>query len=75
VKDFRGVSRTAFDGSGNYSLGLEEQIAFPEIDYDKIDKIRGLQVNITMQSKSDAESFRLLELLGMPFMKPELEQN
>ena len=75
VKDFRGVSRTAFDGSGNYSLGLEEQIAFPEIDYDKIDKIRSLQVNITMQFKSDAESFRLLELLGMPFMKPELEQN
>lgn len=73
VKDFRGVSRTAFDGSGNYSLGIEEQIAFPEIDYDKIDKIRSLQVNVTMQSKSDKESFRLLELLGMPFAKPEEE--
>ncbi len=71
VKDFRGVSRTAFDGHGNYSLGIEEQIAFPEVDYDKIDKIRSLQVNITMKSKSDAESFRLLELLGMPFMKVE----
>ncbi|HCC84900.1 MAG TPA: 50S ribosomal protein L5 [Candidatus Pacebacteria bacterium] len=76
VKDFRGVSRTAFDGQGNYSLGLEEQIAFPEIDYDKIDKIRSLQVNITLKSQSQAESFRLLELLGMPFMKvAEIEKN
>jgi large subunit ribosomal protein L5 len=75
VKDFRGVSRVAFDKAGNYSLGLEEQIAFPEIDYDKIDKIRSLQVNITMQSSGMAESFRMLELMGMPFMKPEEKQN
>lgn len=71
VKDFRGVSRTAFDGQGNYSLGLEEQIAFPEIDYDKIDRIRSLQVNITCRSKSDKETYRMLELMGMPFAKEE----
>lgn len=71
VKDFRGVSRKAFDGRGNYSLGIEEQIAFPEIDYDKIDRIRSLQVNITCNSKSDAETFRLLELMGMPFAKAD----
>jgi large subunit ribosomal protein L5 len=71
VKDFRGVSRKAFDGRGNYSLGIEEQIAFPEIDYDKIDRIRSLQVNITCASKSDKETFRLLELMGMPFAKEE----
>lgn len=71
VKDFRGVSRTAFDGQGNYSMGVEEQIAFPEISYDAIDKIRSLQVNIVMSSKSNQESFRLLELLGMPFEKEE----
>ncbi len=75
VKDFRGVSRKAFDGKGNYSLGLEEQIAFPEIDYDKIDRIRSLQVNITCKSKSDAETYRLLELLGMPFAKEEDKKN
>lgn len=71
VKDFRGVSRTAFDGQGNYSLGIEEQISFPEIEFDQIDKIRPLQVNIVTTSNSDAQSFRLLELLGMPFAKEE----
>lgn len=71
VKDFRGVSRTAFDGHGNYSLGLEEQIVFVEIDYDKIDNIRGLQVNIITSAENDEQSFRLLELLGMPFEKEE----
>ncbi|MGD9129469.1 MAG: 50S ribosomal protein L5 [Candidatus Woesebacteria bacterium] len=69
VKDFRGVSRTAFDGQGNYSLGLEEQIVFPEINYDKIERIRSLQVNIVSSTKKDKEALRLLELLGMPFEK------
>lgn len=71
VKDFRGVSRKAFDGQGNYSLGLEEQIVFPEVDYDKIDRIRGLQVNIITTNKSDAETMKLLELIGVPFEKED----
>jgi large subunit ribosomal protein L5 len=71
VKDFRGISRTAFDGQGNYSLGLEEQIVFPEIDYDKIESIRSLQINIVTSTKNDKESFRMLELLGFPFEKEE----
>jgi large subunit ribosomal protein L5 len=71
VKDFRGVSRTAFDGRGNYSLGIEEQISFPEIEFDQIDRIRPLQVNIVTSNKNDKETFRLLELLGMPFTKEE----
>ena len=74
VKDFRGVSRTAFDGQGNYSLGLEEQIVFVELDYDKIDSVRSLQVNIVTDGESDEQSFRLLELLGMPFIKEEKEE-
>lgn len=75
VKDFRGVSRTAFDGQGNYSLGIEEQISFPEIEFDQIDKIRPLQVNIVTTAKENAEAFRLLELLGMPFAKEEEKVN
>lgn len=71
VKDFRGISRTAFDGQGNYSLGLEEQIVFPEINYDEIDSIRGLQINIITSTKDDAQAYQLLELLGMPFEKEE----
>ena len=71
VKDFRGTSKTAFDGQGNYSLGLEEQIIFPEIEYDKIEKIRGLQVNIVTNTKSNEEAQELLKLLGMPFEKEE----
>ena len=69
VRDFRGVSRTAFDGSGNYSLGIKEQTVFPEIDYNKIDKIRGLQVNIVTTAKTDQEAFKLLELVGLPFSR------
>jgi len=69
VKDFQGVSRKAFDGHGNYNLGLEEQIVFPEINYDLINQVRGLQVTIVTSSNNDQESFRLLELLGMPFEK------
>ena len=74
VKDFRGVSRSAFDGQGNYSLGLEEQIVFVEIDYDKIDSIRGLQINIITDTDNDQHAFRLLELLGMPFEKEETKE-
>jgi large subunit ribosomal protein L5 len=69
VKDFQGVAKKAFDGHGNYNLGLEEQIVFPEINYDLINKVRGLQVTIVTSSNNDQESFRLLELLGMPFEK------
>ncbi len=69
VKDFRGVSLKAFDGQGNYSLGLSEQIVFPEIEYDKIDRTRGLQINIVTTQKSDEESRSLLRHLGMPFEK------
>lgn len=72
VKDFRGVSSTAFDGQGNYSLGLEEQIVFPEVNYDQIESIRGLQVNIISSTKNDAEVLKMLELLGFPFEKPEV---
>jgi large subunit ribosomal protein L5 len=69
TRDFRGISRTAFDGRGNYSLGLREQIIFPEIDYNQIDKPRGLQVNIITTANSDGEALRLLQLLGAPFTR------
>lgn len=69
VRDFRGVSAKGFDGRGNYSLGIKEHIIFPEIDYDKIDKIRGLNISIVTSSKSDDESRVLLKLIGMPFKK------
>ena len=69
IRDFRGVSRTAFDGQGNYSLGIREQTIFPEVDYNQVDRIRGLQVTITTSARSDHEGFRLLELLGMPFAR------
>ena len=67
VRDFRGVSGKSFDGNGNYSLGLQEQVIFPEIDYNEIDKLRGMQINIVTTSNSDEETKKLLELLGMPF--------
>jgi large subunit ribosomal protein L5 len=69
IRDFQGASRDSFDGRGNYSLGIREQIVFPEIDYDKIDKVRGLQVCIVTTAHSDEEGRRLLELLGMPFSR------
>ena len=69
VKDFRGVNPKAFDGRGNFSLGIDEQIIFPEIDYDKIDKIRGLEVSIVTSARTDEEGRELLRLLGMPFRK------
>jgi large subunit ribosomal protein L5 len=67
IRDFRGVPSRSFDGRGNYSLGLREQLAFPEIDYDKVDRLRGLEVSIVTTARTDEESKRLLELLGMPF--------
>jgi len=69
VRDFRGVSKTAFDGRGNYALGVKEQLIFPEINYDKIDKIRGMDIIITTTANTDEEARELLKLLGMPFNK------
>ena len=69
VRDFHGVSADAFDGRGNYSLGLTEQTIFPELGFDQVDRVRGLQVNVVTTAKTDAEGRRLLELLGMPFVK------
>ncbi|MQF69988.1 50S ribosomal protein L5 [SAR202 cluster bacterium AD-804-J14_MRT_500m] len=69
IRDFRGVPRTSFDGRGNYSLGIREQVIFPEIDFNTIDRIRGMQVTIATSAKTDAEGARLLELLGMPFVR------
>ena len=69
IRDFRGVSPDGFDGRGNYSLGLREQVVFPEIDYDKIDKVRGLEATIVTSARTDQEARRLLELMGMPFQR------
>jgi large subunit ribosomal protein L5 len=71
VRDFRGVSTRSFDGRGNYTLGLREQLIFPEIDYDKIDKVRGLEVSIVTSARTDHEARRLLELLGVPFQRTD----
>ncbi|TMC09891.1 MAG: 50S ribosomal protein L5 [Chloroflexi bacterium] len=71
IRDFRGVSPEAFDGRGNYSLGLREQIIFPEVDYDKIDKLRGLEVTVVTTAKTDDEARSLLTQMGMPFRKRE----
>lgn len=68
-RDFRGVSESAFDGRGNYTLGLREQLAFPEVVYDKIDKLRGMEITFVTTAKSDEEGRRLLEMLGMPFRR------
>jgi large subunit ribosomal protein L5 len=69
VRDFRGISPNAFDGRGNYTLGLREQLVFPEIEYDKIDKLRGLEISIITTARNDDESRQLLQMLGMPFRK------
>jgi large subunit ribosomal protein L5 len=69
VRDFRGVSERAFDGRGNYTLGIKEQIIFPEIDYDKIDKVKGMNITIVTSAKTDEESKFLLKLMGLPFRK------
>lgn len=68
-RDFRGISRDSFDGRGNYTLGLQEQLIWPEIDYDSIDKVRGMEVGIVTTAKTDEEGLRLLEQLGMPFKR------
>ena len=73
IRDFRGLARRGLDGRGNYTIGIREQIIFPEIDYNSIDKIRGLQVTIATTAKNDAEAIRLLELYGMPFIKDTVE--
>ena len=69
IRDFRGLDPRAFDGRGNYSLGIREQLIFPEIDYDSIDEVRGLDVTITTSAKSDEEAYALLEAFGMPFSR------
>jgi large subunit ribosomal protein L5 len=69
IRDFRGVPTKSFDGRGNYTLGVTEQIIFPEIDYDKVDKIRGMNVTFVTTAKTDSEGFELLKALGMPFRK------
>jgi large subunit ribosomal protein L5 len=69
IRDFRGLNPRSFDGRGNYSLGVREQIIFPEVDYDEIDQVRGLDITITTTASSDEESFALLEALGMPFSR------
>jgi large subunit ribosomal protein L5 len=69
IRDFRGVSPKAFDGRGNFSLGVREQLIFPEIDYDKVDRVRGFQINIITSAQNDEEGTRLLEMLGMPFSR------
>jgi large subunit ribosomal protein L5 len=69
IRDFQGISSEAFDGRGNYTLGLREQLVFPEIDYDKIDKVRGMEVSIVTTARTDEEGRQLLKLMGMPFKK------
>lgn len=69
IRDFRGISPNSFDGRGNYTLGLREQIMFPEIDYDQIDKVRGLEISIVTSARTDEEGRQLLALLGMPFAR------
>jgi large subunit ribosomal protein L5 len=69
IRDFRGLSPRAFDGRGNYSMGVREQVIFPEIDYDAIDQVRGLDVTITTTAQTDAEAFALLDAMGMPFAR------
>jgi large subunit ribosomal protein L5 len=69
IRDFHGVPTKAFDGRGNFSLGVREQLIFPEIDYDKVDRIRGMQINIITTARNDEEGRRLLEMMGMPFAK------
>ena len=73
IREFQGVSRDSFDGHGNYTLGFKEQNVFPEIEYDKIDKARGLEVSIITTAKTDEEGRHLLELLGMPFTRERVE--
>jgi len=72
VRDFRGISARSFDGRGNYSLGIKEQIVFPEIEYDKIDAIRGMDITITTSARSNKEAFALLQAFNFPFREKEV---
>ena len=72
VRDFRGISARSFDGRGNYSLGIKEQIVFPEIEYDKIDAIRGMDITITTSAKTNKEAFALLQAFNFPFKEKEV---
>ena len=69
IRDFRGLNPRSFDGRGNYSMGVREQVIFPEIDYDSVDQVRGLDVTLTTSAETDAEAFALLDALGMPFAR------
>jgi large subunit ribosomal protein L5 len=69
IRDFRGVAPRAFDGRGNYTIGIKEQLVFPEIEYDKIDRLRGMEITIVTSARNDEESYRLLQLMGMPFSR------
>lgn len=69
IRDFRGVPRNSFDGRGNYSLGIKEQTVFPEVEYDKVDRVRGLEITVVTNARTDEEARRLLELLGLPFAR------
>ncbi len=71
VRDFRGIPNKSFDGRGNYTLGLREQLIFPEIVYDQIDKVRGMEISVVTSAQTDEQAYRMLELLGMPFVKDE----
>jgi len=73
IRDFQGVSPEAFDGRGNYNLGIREQLIFPEIEYDKIERIRGMQITIATTARTDEEAKRLLELMGMPFSRVRVQ--
>ena len=75
IRDFKGLSRKSFDGRGNYTFGIEEQLIFPEIEYDKVDKIRGFDVSIITTAKTDEEAESLLELLGLPFEKKVVKKS
>jgi large subunit ribosomal protein L5 len=75
IRDFRGISPRSFDGRGNYNLGLKEQIVFPEINYDRVDKIRGMDISISTTAKTDEEAKALLEGFNFPFIKPQGQQN
>jgi large subunit ribosomal protein L5 len=71
IRDFQGVPRDAFDGQGNYTLGMKEQIVFPEIEYDKVDKIRGMEIVIVTNARTDEEGRQLLTAIGMPFVREQ----
>lgn len=75
IRDFRGLSDRSFDGRGNYTLGIKEQIIFPEIDYDKIDRVRGMDITIVTSAQSDEEAYELLAAFGMPFRKQSESQD